>query len=193
MSHLGNDLHPKCLILYLFQFGETTAVSCSLFFYHLFKPLYGQTVTIQTKADDDAGSSWRDERVMAELLTLVHIADVDLDDWDGNRLDGIMDGHTGVRIGTGIEHDAVHHASVGMTFALAQVGILAETGLMQSVHNSALHIALEVFEVDVTLLLLKLGKVILEGIRAIDTRFTTTQKVQVGTVDDKNFHNKFGR
>ena len=71
------------------------------------KGLYRQAVTVEAEAADDTTTSTANHGVMAELFALMHIRDMHLDDRSRYGTDAVMKCHTCVRIGTGIEHDAV--------------------------------------------------------------------------------------
>ena len=51
--------------------------------------LYGQAVTVQAKATNHSLAGRADDTTAAELLTLVHIADVNLHNGGIHTLDGI--------------------------------------------------------------------------------------------------------
>ena len=104
---------------------------------------------------------------------------MDLHRGDGHRLDGIQQGHTGVGIGGRIDDDALH---------------LVKIGLLDGIHQRALVIGLEkrhfvAFFVAITLNFLQQLLIILCSVMS---RLPDTQHIQVGTVDDKQFHIRSG-
>ena len=110
---------------------------------------------------------------MAELLALMHIRDMHLDDRTLERADAIVQGHTGVGIGTGIENDAVER----------------ETYLLHLVDELALDIALKVANLHVRILRLQLRQIGLERHLSVDAWLALAKQVEIGAIDDLNFHN----
>ena len=108
---------------------------------------------------------------MTELLALVNIGDVHFDDWCRNGTDGIVQRYAGMRIGSGIQDDAI--------------GLEATS--VYAVDELALAVALEIIELHIGVTQTKLFEIILEGTRAIDSRLTTSKEVEIRAVDDLNY------
>jgi len=112
---------------------------------------------------------------MAELLTLVDIGDVYFNDWALQRTDAVMQCNAGVRVGTSIEHDAV---------------AVAEAHLLHLVDELALDVALVVGYLNVWVAGLQTGQETVERLLPVDARFTASQHVQVGAVDNQYLHTR---
>lgn len=110
--------------------------------------------------------------MVAELLTLVDVRDVNLDDGAAQRADAVMQCYAGVGVGTGIEHDAV----------------VGEPHLLHLVNELTLYVALVVLNAYVRIFGLELWQVLLKGRCAVDARLTGAQQVQVRTVDNDYLH-----
>ena len=93
----------------------------------------GEAVAVEAETGDDALADGRQERLVAERLTAVDIADVDLDHGGGDGGDGIGDGDRRVGVAAGIQEDAA----------------VVKSHLLQAVHNLPLDVAL----IDVNLVL----------------------------------------
>ena len=87
----------------------------------------GEAVAVEAETGDDALADGRQERLVAERLTAVDIADVDLDHGGGDGGDGIGDGDRRVGVAAGVEHDAA----------------VVKAHLLQPVDDFALDVALE--------------------------------------------------
>ena len=134
--------------------------------------VYGQSVAVHTETADDTEAGRGEPGVVAEVLALVHIGDMHLDDGCGDSTDAVVQGDTGVGIGTGIEHDAV----------------VSESHLLHLVDEFSLHIALIVVYLHAGIALPQLFETSLKGVAAIDARFAFAQQVEVGTVDNLYLH-----
>ena len=96
--------------------------------------------------------------------------------FDDGRFDGanaVAEGDARVRVGTGVQHDTVESP---------------EASLLQVVDQFALDIALRIVDFHlVGVLLAKLLQKRLKRATAVDFRLATTQKIEVGTVQNQNF------
>ena len=111
---------------------------------------------------------------MAELLALVNITDMYLYDGAAQAADTVLQGHAGVGVGSGIEHDAVVAPE--------------EARLLHLVDELALHVALIVVYLYIRVFLPQLGQIAVERLAAVDARFALSQQVQVWSVDNLDFH-----
>ena len=99
---------------------------------------------------------------------------MDLNCRDGNRLQRIQNGHGGVGVGSGIDHNAVH----------------LPVGPLNLIHQISLMVGLVLFDFHSFLpggVIQKLQK-IRKGVFSVNTRFPDAEHVQIGAVDDQNFH-----
>ena len=67
----------------------------------------GHGIAVQTEAADDTKTGWTQERMMAEILSFEHIADVNLNNRTRNRTDTIVQSNARVGVGAGVQHDAI--------------------------------------------------------------------------------------
>ena len=139
---------------------------------HRLQRLNGQAVAVETEAADDALATRADEALVAELLALVHVADMYLDGRCLHCLQGIEQGHAGMGVGSGVEHDAVE----------------VKPHLVYLVDETSLVIALVVAYLDVGIALLKLLEVAFEALVTIDAGFSFAQQVEIRTVNNLYFH-----
>ena len=113
---------------------------------------------------------------MAKLLTLVNVADVNLYHGTTKGTDAVLQGNGRVGVGAGVEHNAVDS-----TVAY----------LLHLVDEAAFDVALIIKQLHLArILLLKLLKIRVKPCRAVDTRLTNTQHVEVRTIDYLYFHIK---
>ena len=112
--------------------------------------------------------------MVAELLALVYIRDMHLDDGTAQRTDAVVQRHTGVGVGTGIEHDTVIAA--------------IEARLLHLIDKLTLNIALEIVYLDVGKSRTQLLQVAVKRLTAVDARLTLAKQVQVRAVDNLYFH-----
>ena len=132
----------------------------------------GEAVAVEAEAGDDALADGRQERLVAERLTAIDVADVDLYHGSCDGSDGIGDSDRRVGVAAGIQYDAA----------------VVKAYLLQSVHNFPLDVAL--IDVDRVLRIAfdQFLQVLVEGTVAIDLGFAFAHEVQVGTVDDVDDH-----
>lgn len=74
-----------------------------MFLFVCYDTSYGKVVGCQAKATDDSEAGTRDIRVVAELLTLMDIGDMNLHTWALQAANAILQGNARVRIGSCIE------------------------------------------------------------------------------------------
>lgn len=112
----------------------------------------GEAVAVEAKAGDDTLANGRQERLVAERLTAVDVADVNLDHGGGDGSDGIGDGDRRVGVATGIQDDAA----------------VVKSHLLQAVHNLPLDVALIDVDRVLRIALNQFLQVLVEGAVAID-------------------------
>ena len=147
-----------------------------LFAYFLFqeKVGHGGLVAVQAQAADLPHAGGGGDAFMAELLPLVDIGDVHLDAGHVHRLEGVQDGVAVVGEGPGIHDDGVVHP----------------VGGVDGVDDGPLVVGLEALRRGAV----GGGEVLqpraqaLIAVRPVDARLPLSQQVQVGAVDDQEFH-----
>ena len=107
--------------------------------------------------------------MVTKRFTLVDIRDVYFHDRRVDGADAVVQGYTGVRIGTGVQHDAV----------------LTEAHLLNLVNQFSLYVALEVVQFDVSKTRLQHWQIVVERLAAVDTRFADAQQIQVWAIQDE--------
>ena len=132
----------------------------------------GEAVAVEAEAGDDAAADGGQEGLVAEGLAGVDVADVNLDDGGGDGRYGVGDGHRGVGVATGIEHDAA----------------VVKAYSLQPVHDFALDVALEDVDGVLRELFNQLLQVLVERAVAIDLGLAFAHEVQVRAVDDVDDH-----
>ena len=132
----------------------------------------GEAVAVEAETGDDALANGRQERLVAERLTAVDVADVNLDHGSGDGSDSIGDSDRRVGVTAGIQDDAA----------------VVKTHLLQAVHNLPLDVALIDVDGVLRIALNQFLQVLVKGAVAIDLGLTLAHKVQVGTVDDVDNH-----
>ena len=132
------------------------------------KSLDGEAVRVESETAYHALAGARNHGVVSELLTLVYVADVHLDDGCCQRADAVLQCYAGVCVCSCIEDDAIG----------------AEAHLLQAVDEQSFHIALVILDVDGGIALAHLQEIVLEGAAAVYPRFTGSEQVEVGTVND---------
>ena len=130
----------------------------------------GQALGIEAEATDDSLACRRDERVMAELLTLVNIRYVYLNDGTFQRTYAIVQGYRRVSISSSIQYNAVGR----------------EPDFLHLVDEFTLYVALVVSNLNVWIHSLQLWQILVERRGSVDTRLPCTKQVQVGSVDNLN-------
>ena len=135
-------------------------------------------VALQALAGDGGKAGQAGVAYLAEVLSLLDGADVDLDGGDGDGFEGVEDRHAGVRVGSRVDDDAVDLA----------------VGLLNLVDDAALVVGLEDLDLVKTLcsacLLADLDQAVVV-VAAVDARLANAEHVEVGTVDDECFHGCF--
>lgn len=115
---------------------------------------------------------------LAEVLSRLDGADVDLNGGDGDGFEGVEDRHAGVRVGSRVDDDAVDLA----------------VGLLDLVDDAALVVRLEDLDLVKALrgacLLADLDQAVVV-VAAVDARLANAEHVEVGAVDDECFHGCF--
>ena len=127
------------------------------------------SVALQAQAHEGLDAGHPGVGHLAEVLPLGHIGDVDLHGGQGDRLQGVQDGHAGVGIGGGVDDDAV----------------LLPISLLDLVHNGPLVVGLEDLHVDALLgagVLHQLHQGGVVGL-AVEVGLPNAQHVQVGAVN----------
>ena len=111
---------------------------------------------------------------LPEGFSCVHVGDVDLHGGDGNGFQGVQNGHGGMGIGGGVDDDAVHLAVCPLDF----------------VHNVPLVVGLVLLHFQTLGAggFIQQAQKVGESVFTVDTRLPDAQHVQVGAVDDQNFH-----
>ena len=133
----------------------------------------GQRIAGDAETDDDAGTRWREIRVLADRLACVHVRDVHFDDRNRDRLDLAVQGDRRVRVGAGVEDDPCRLRA-------------GAAGLVQPVDENAFVIALPEVERqavrrrDFAADRLDIG----ERARAVDARLTRAEQIQIRAVED---------
>ena len=136
-----------------------------------------ELIALQPKAADHTLTCSRYQRLVTELLTLMHVGDVHLDDRTLQRTDAVVQGHAGVGVGSGIQYNTVVAPK--------------ESRLLHLVDQFAFHVTLEIVDLHLWEPLAQFRQVVLERLRAIDARLPLTQQVQVRPVDYQYFHTLF--
>mgnify|MGYP003293567442 CR=1 FL=1 len=129
--------------------------------------------------------------MMAELLTLMDVADVYLDDRYLDGLDGVVDRYTCMCVGSCVEYDAVHAAegSIFLSVCSVEVRLVPEPRQVYGIYDVPFVVALVVGNLIVRVGCTELVEIVLEGLCTIDSRLSATQEIQIRSVDDQNFHN----
>ena len=112
--------------------------------------------------------------MVAELFALVYIADMHLDDGCLDGADAVVQSHTGVGIGAGIEHDAV----------------TVEAHFLHTVYEIALDIALIVVYLYLGIEGTQMDKIVVKGVVAVDAWLSDTEQIEVGAIDNLYFHRR---
>src|SRR6266536_2739093 len=157
------------LFPYTTLFRSPRSASCVVF-----DPAESERVPVDAEADDDSLGDRRDVAVVPELLTLVHVADVHLDERRGEQNAGVPNGDGVVRPGPGVEDDgmAVLGRLVDPADHLALVVGLADRHLEPELGAGLLA---DVDEVGV-------------GGAAVDVGLARAQLAEVGPVEHQHRH-----
>ena len=96
---------------------------------------------------------------MTKLFARMHIRYMYFHGWSRYSAQSIVQGHAGVCVGTGIEHDAINFEATGV----------------DAVDEISLMVTLVVIQLHVRVLCAQFGKVIFEAATTVDTRLAATQ------------------
>lgn len=150
----------------------------TLLFETLPQQLQRVSVALEALAGDGGEAGQAGVAHLAEVLARLDGADVDLNGGDGDGFEGVENRHARVRVGRGVDDDAVDLA----------------VGLLDLVDDAALVVGLE----DLDLVKTLCGACLLAGldqavvvVAAVDTRLANAEHVEVGSVDDECFHGCF--
>src|SRR5574344_1247081 len=111
--------------------------------------------------------------MMAKLLTLMNITNMDFYDWAFQTADTVLQGNTSMRI----------------CACIKDYSIIRKSYFLRFIYQFAFDIALIIFYVNIRIFCLKLRKIALERVAAIYTWFTYTKQIQIWTINDLNLHN----
>lgn len=109
---------------------------------------------------------------MTELFPFVYITYMHFDYGGLYTCDGIRQGYRGVRIGPCIE----------------QYTIEGKAYLMKFIYQFTLHIVLIIVEIQLGELTSQFLKILLKCLTSINLRFSFAEKIQIGAIDDNDFH-----
>lgn len=132
----------------------------------------GESVNVCAKALYRSGTRRPNHGVAAKLLPCGNVAQMHL---HHGRFDGayaVEQRDARVRIGGGIEHNAIVAEPYGLQFA----------------HQFALDVALIVVDVGLRVALAQLGETAFHALLSVYGRLARAQKIEVGAVDDDDFH-----
>ena len=109
---------------------------------------------------------------MSEFLTLVNVGDMNFHYGAFHAPYTVLQGYTGMRVGTGIENNSV----------------VTESYFLQLIDELALNIALIIPYLDIGIFSLQLWKVTFERIVAVNTWLANTKQIEVGAIDNLYLH-----
>ena len=119
----------------------------------------GHGIAVQTEATDDTKTGWTQERMVAEILSFEHIADVNLNNRARNRTDTIVQSNARVGVGAGVQHDAIS----------------VEAHRLHLIDELTLYITLEIMQLNIGKLRLKFRQESLKRAAAIDAGLACSQ------------------
>ena len=134
----------------------------------------GQSVRVESESHDRAFANRSEQGDVAELFAGEDAGDVDLDDRHTDGFYGIGDRYRSVGVSSGIEGDPV----------------VCPVGSVQGIDDFALHVRLEIGDLDLRKTGTEFAEVGVEIAVAVNGRFALAQKVEVGTVDNQYFHGR---
>ena len=105
-------------------------------------------------------------------LTFRNVGEMDLYDGDADGTDAVGKGDGSVGIAAGVHHH----------------GVVLSVGGLQLVDQNALVVGLAIMDFVLWETLAKLWQVVVEGETSVNFGFALAQKVQIGSVEDENFH-----
>ena len=111
--------------------------------------------------------------MVAELLTLVDVGDVDLDDRSFQRADAILQCDARVGVGTGVEHNSV----------------VAEAHFLQLVNELAFDVTLIVVNLYLRIISPKSFQIRLHSICPVYSWLASAQKIEIWAINYLYFHN----
>jgi len=128
----------------------------------------GQGVAFEAEAADDAAAGACEERVVTVVLAGEDVADVHLDGGccDGGK--GVVQGHAGVTVSTGVDDDAVGR----------------KAGLLYAVDELAFDVALEIAYLNVGEAVAQLFYIVGDARGAVGFGLAYAGEVEVWSVDD---------
>lgn len=132
----------------------------------------GQTIAVESESLDGPFAARGNYRVVAEFLTTIHVADVNLDDGSADGTDAVEQRNARVGVSTGIENNTV----------------VGEASLLHFVDELAFDVALVVLYLDIGESLAEPCQIIVHRFITIDGWFTSSQEVKVRAIDDDYFH-----
>ena len=132
----------------------------------------GEAITLEAQAQDGPTADGGKQGGVAELLAGRDIGDMNLDNGGGDGCNGIAQGNRTMGIASAIEHHA----------------IVVAGGLLQRVDQLPFVVGLEVVDLVVGQRSTQLGKVCLEGEASVDGALALPLQIEVGAVQDQNFH-----
>lgn len=142
--------------------------------FHVQQGLYSQAVAVQAKAANHSLARRADGAMAAELLALVHIADMHLYHRGAHALDGI--------------HQC--QAVVGVCPGIQDYTVQFEPNFVYLVYQFAFHVALVVVYADVGECVAQHIQILLKPFLSVYFGFSGAQQVQIGSVDNLDSHNK---
>ena len=131
-----------------------------------------QSIGIEAKACNHTQAHSREHRLMAEFLTGMHIGDMHLYHWCGNRFDGITNSYRGMGLSPRIENDP----------------ITDKAGLLYFIDELTLYIRLVVSDLNVGVNCLQPGQIIVELLLPVNTWLSHSKQIEIGPVNNLYSH-----
>ncbi len=144
----------------------------STFYIQHFYRLNGEAIAAKPESADYSEACGRNHRAVAELLSLMHIADVHFDDRRLYGLYAVRQCYAGVGVGSGVQHDAVGR----------------ESHFLHLVYQLALDVALVIVNLHIGKLRRQLWQKLLERAASVDVRLAFAEQIEVWAVNDSYFH-----
>lgn len=111
---------------------------------------------------------------MTKLLTFVNIGNMNLKNRRTYPRHRIRNCHGGMRVASCIEQDP----------------LVGKAHLMNFVNNLSLNIALKIIQLNLRKLLSERIQIRFKRLATVHFRFPLSQKIEIGTVNDLNFHER---